>query len=201
MKLFYSPGACSLGVQIVLRELGLKFDLVKVDLKSKKYEGGDFKSVNPKGYVPALLLGNGQLLTEGAIILQYLADHHPEKKLFPKYGEAGRYEALEILNFVATELHKGIGSLFAPFLDDKARDGIKQKLTSRLEFLNQSLDGKDFILGQGFSVIDAYLFNVLRWAKPMGVDLSTYANIESFQSRMLGRDSVKAAMAAEGLKS
>jgi glutathione S-transferase len=199
MKLFFSPGACALASQIVMRELVMKFDLVKVDLGAKKYDGGDYYSINPKGYVPTLKLDSGETLTEGAVILQYLSDQAPDKKLFPKFGTLERYHAMEWLNFVATELHKGIGVLFALGTNDAAKKTVVDKLQPRFKYLEDHLAKTPYLLGKEFSIVDAYAFNVLGWTNFLKVDLSAYPNILGFMERVMGRPSVQAAREAEGL--
>lgn len=197
MKLYYSPGACSLSPHIVLRELGNKFDLVKVDLASKKTEsGGDFNKINPFGYVPALEV-DGQVLTEGPAIVQYLADK--AGKLAPANGTLERYRLQQWLNFTTSELHKGLGLLFNKDLAAKAGDIIKQRLAARLSVLDQHLKGKDYILGKEFTVVDPYAFTVLGWAKYVDFDLSKYANIGAYLGRIAARPAVQAALKAEGL--
>lgn len=200
MKLYFSPGACALASQIVLREIGSKFDLVKVDLRAKQTEGGDdYFKVNPKGYVPTLQTDKGETFTEGAVILQYLADQAPDKKLFPKFGTTERYHAMEWLNFVATELHKGIGGLFALGVNDAAKKTVVEKLAPRFQYLNDHLAKNQFILGKEFSIVDAYAFNVLGWTGFLKVDMSAYPAILGFMERVMGRPTVQAAREAEGL--
>jgi glutathione S-transferase len=200
MKLYYSPGACALGCQIALREAGMKFDLVKVDLQKKESPEGDFKKVNPKGYVPCVKLDSGEVLTEGAVILQWIADQHPEKKLLPKFGGMDRYRAMEWLNFISTEFHKGLGAFFNPKLNDDAKSVMVTKLNARLDFVNNHLKSNQFFLGSEFSVIDAYFYNMIRWAQPTKTDITPYKNILAFMERMSSRPSVRAAVEAEGLK-
>ena len=200
MKLYFSPGACALASQIILREVGQKFDLVKVDLKTKEYAEGDFKKLNGKGYIPALKLDSGELLTEGAVILQYLADQHPEKNLLPKFGTMERYRAMEWLNFIATELHKGMGSLFNVALNEEARKSITDKLNLRLEFLNNHLKANSYMLGSEFSVVDAYVYNIIRWTAATKVNVSQFPAILGFMEKMSARPHVRAAVEAEGLK-
>ena len=198
MKLYYAPGACSLSPHIVLRELGQKFDLVKVDLATKKTEkGDDFAKVNPFGYVPALQLDNGDVLTEGPAIVQYLADK--SGKLAPVNGSMERYQLQQWLNFITSELHKGMGSLFNKDMAAKAGDLIKTRLGSRLEMLDKHLAGKDFIMGREYGVADAYAFTVLGWAKHVGVDLAKHRNILAFIERVGARPAVREALKAEGL--
>lgn len=201
MNLFYSPGACGLASQIALREAGMNFELVKVDLKAKEYAGGDYKKLNPKGYIPALQLANGHLMTEGAVILQWIADQVPEKNLLPKFGTMERYKAMEWLNFIATEIHKGLGSLFgAGVMNEETKTQIKSKLDLRLTVLDQHLHQNPYILGANFSVADAYAYNVLRWTGLVGVDTSKHTALQKFMTKMSERPTVKDAVAAEGIK-
>ncbi|MFM6929212.1 MAG: glutathione transferase GstA [Bdellovibrio sp.] len=200
MNLFYSPGACALASQIALREAGLKFELVKVDLKAKEYAGGDYKKVNPKGYIPALQLPNGELMTEGAVILQWIADQAPEKNLIPKFGTQDRYKAMEWLNYIATELHKGMGILFQPTLNDEAKQGARDRLQLRLAVLDSHLQKHPYILGESFSVVDAYAYNILRWSGIVNVDLSNHKALQSFVAKMAERPAVQEAVAAEGIR-
>ncbi len=200
MKLYFSPGACALGVQIVLREMQAKFDLVQVDLRSKKYADGDFYRISPKGYIPTLQLDNGEILTEGSVILQYLADQSSAGQLLPKYGSMERYRAMEWLNFIASELHKGFGVLFTPNLDPAAKKSFTDKLQGRLAFIDVHLLSHKYFLGSEFSAVDAYAYNVLTWSRPLHIDISTHKGILGFMERMNERPSVQAAIEAEGLK-
>ena len=197
MKLYYSPGACALASQIALREAGLKFEMIKVDLANKTTSEGDYNKVNPKGYVPALKADSGEVYTEGAVILQRIADQVPDKKLLPKWGSDDRYRAMEWLNFVATEIHKGFSPLFNKALAADARETLAARLHVRLEFLNNHLEKNKFMLGQEFSVIDAYVFNVVRWAQPMKLDISKYKGILGLLERVGTRPSAQAAIEAE----
>lgn len=200
MKLYYAFGSCGLSPQIVLREAGLAFDLVRVDFATKTTVEGDYLKVTPKGFVPALLLDDGEVITEGAVILQWIADHHPERGLLPAFGTKERYRALEWLNVVATDLHKGMATMFSPFIDDasKARyaDGF---LHGRFALIEEHLSRNDYVLGSAFSAPDAYLYNILSWPGRVGIDMSGYAAIERFMQRMEQRPSVQAAREAEGL--
>jgi glutathione S-transferase len=200
MKLFYTPGACSLSPHIVLHEAGLPFEAEKVDLKSKKTESGaDFNAVNPKGAVPALQLENGEVLTEGVAIVQYLADRKPETGLAPQNGTLPRYRLQEWLNFVSTELHKGFSPLFNPGLPDDMKEITKQGLTKKLAHLEGHLAKHPYLMGEGFTVADAYAFTILSWAKMFAIDLSPYPNVVAFMGRVAERPSAQAAMKAEGL--
>jgi glutathione S-transferase len=195
MKLYFSPGACSLSPHIVLRELGLPFDAIKVDLASKKTsDGSDFKSVNPKGYVPTLLADNGKTLTEGPAIVQYLADLKPESKLAPANGTWERYQLQEWLNFISTELHKQFSPLFNPATPDVVKEAQKAKLAQRFGEIAQTLDKQDFLTGSQFTVADAYLFTVLRWTQFFAIDLAQWPSIARFVERVGQRPAVKAAL-------
>lgn len=199
MKLYYATGSCGLSPQIVLREAGMAFDLVKVDFATKTTVEGDYLKVTPKGFVPALVLDDGEILTEGAVILQWIADHAPECKLLPAFGTLERYRALEWINVVATDLHKGMATMFSPFIDDasKARyaDGF---LKGRFALVEDHLSSNDYVRGGDFSAPDAYLYNVLSWPPRVGIDMSNYPAIERFMQRMEQRPSVQAAREAEG---
>ncbi len=200
MKLYYSPAACSLSPHIALRESGVSFELEQVDLKTKKTKSGaDFLKVNPKGYVPVLQLDDGQPLTEAAVIVQYIADKKPEAKLLPPAGTSERYRAQEWLNYVATELHKGIGALFNPNLTDPWKQVLRQGLAPKFDFLTKRLEGKSFAFGDGFSVIDGYLFTVLGWPQHVGLDLSKWPVLTSYSEKIAQRPAVQAALKAEGL--
>jgi glutathione S-transferase len=199
MKLYYMPGACSLAPHIALREAALPFELERVGRDKKTESGDDYLTVNPKGAVPALKLDNGEVLTEAAVIQQYIADKAPAKKLAPAVGTSERYRLQEWLNYVASEVHKGIGQLFNPAMPEEYKAAVKKSLGDRqLPFLEKALDGKDYLLGQ-FSIADGYLFTVLNWTKIHKIDLSGYPNISAFMQRMAGRPTVQEAMKAEGL--
>jgi glutathione S-transferase len=199
MKLFYAPGACSLSPHIVLNEAGLSFDKVKVDTKSKAMEGGDYRSINPLGYVPALELDDGTILTEGPAIVQWLADRVPEKKLAPANGTLDRTKLQAWLNFISTELHKGFSPLFNAAMPEEAKQFFRARLATRFQHLDRHLADNDYLMGKGFSVADAYLFTVSNWAAHTGVDLSGFPNVLAYRKRVLARPAVKAAMQAEGL--
>ena len=200
MKLYYSPGACSLSPHIVARELGLPLELQKVSTKDKTLEGGgDYWPVNGKGYVPALQLDDGQVLTEGPAIVQYLADRKPEAGLAPKSGTLERYRLQEWLNFITAEIHKSFSPLFRPNTPDEYKAITKENLGKRFDWLDKQLAGKDFLMGKQFSVADAYLFVLLGWTKPTGIDLSRWPNLAAFHARVAARPKVKEAMVAEGL--
>ena len=200
MKLYYSPGACSLAPHIVLKEAGFAFDLEKVDIPNKKTaSGADYWQINPKGYVPALQLDNGEVLTEVSTILQYLADQKPASGLVPAAGTMARYRLMEALNFIATEVHKSVGALFNPAMTPEMKEVQKAYITRRFNALDKMLAGKSFFTGDAFSVADAYLFNVLRWCGFHKIDLAPWPNIQGLFNRIGERPQVQAAMKAEGL--
>jgi glutathione S-transferase len=201
MKLYYSPGACSLAVNIALRELKFKFDLERVILSEKKTESGaDYLSINPKGYVPALQLDDGTVMTEVGVILQYLADQKPRRGLAPKPKTPERYKLMEWLNFTSSEIHKGISDFFNPKMTPEWREAKTDRLNKRLDFLNRALSANEYLMGE-FSIADPYLFTVLSWTKRDSVkmDLAAYPNLQAFLARMSERNTVKKAMKAEGL--
>jgi len=200
MKLYYAFGSCGLSPQIVLREAGLAFDLVQVDFATKTTIEGDYLKVTPKGFVPALQLGDGEIITEGAVILQWIAEQVPERSLLPAPGTMARYRALEWLNVVATDLHKGMATMFSPFIDPESKQRFAEGfLKGRFDIIEARLSTGDYLLGSSFSAADAYLYNVLCWPPRVGIDLSAYTAIEAFMQRMEQRPSVQAARAAEGL--
>ena len=200
MKLYYSPGACSLAPHIVLNELGQPYDLEKVDLRAKKTEtGADFTAINAKGQVPTLDLGKGEILTEVATILQYLSDKAKDSNLLPAFGSMERYRAMETLNFIASELHKGIGGLFNPQMPEDGKKAIIARVERSLGWLDKQLATKPYLLGDKYSVADAYAFTVLGWTKHVNVDLSPYAHIVAYLDRVGSRPAVQAALKKEGL--
>ncbi len=200
MKLFYAPGVCSLSPHIVLKEFGLPFETVKTDIKAKTTEGGDdYKKTNPLGYVPALALDDGTILTEGPAIVQYIADKVPEKKLAPANGTLERYKMQSWLNFVSSELHKGFSPLFNPAMPEEAKQIAKDRLATRFAHLDAHFAKNNYLMGKDFSPPDAYAFAVLRWTAPTKIDLAPYPNIQAFMKRMQARPAVQAAMQAEGL--
>lgn len=200
MKLYYSPGACSLSPHIVLREAGLSFDVEKVDLGSKKTESGkDFNTINPKGYVPALQLDDGSILTEGPAIVQYLADKAPQSKLAPANGTLERYRLQEMLGFIGTEMHKGFSPLFNPSYPEDAKKIVRDNLAKRFTYLSSVLEKGPFLTGEQFTVADAYLFTVLGWAAFVKIDLGPWPVLQAFHARVAGRPAVQAALKAEGL--
>ncbi|SEK10514.1 glutathione S-transferase [Variovorax sp. OK605] len=201
MKLYYSPGSCGLASQIALREAGLEFTLIKVDFKTKTTAEGDYFQVTPKGFVPALRLDDGDLLTEGAVILQWIADKHPEAKLLPHFGSRERYKALEWLNFVASDLHKGMAVMFSPLVSQESKTKFAEgNLISKFAYIEEHLAANDYVLGSQFSVADAYLYNVLSWPPRVGLDISGYPGIQRFMARMAQRPSVRASLQAEELQ-
>jgi glutathione S-transferase len=201
MKLYFAPGACSLSPHIVLNESGLPFDPVKTDLKAKITDGGsDFKQVNPLGYVPVLELDDGTKLTEGPAIVQYIADKVPGKKLAPPAGTLERTRLQSWLNFVSSELHKGFSPLFNPSMPEEAKKFFRERLTGRFAHLNNHLASNDYLMGNEFSVADAYLFTVSNWASRVDIDLSAFPNVLAYRKRVGARPAVQAALKAEGLK-
>ena len=201
MKLFYKPGACSLASHITLRESGKDFSLIGVDLMHKRMENGDdFLKVNPKGQVPALLLDDNTLLTEGVAIMQYIADSVSDRQLLAPVGTINRYKTLEWLNFIATELHKGFTPLFRPDTPDEYKNIARESLMQKLGWVNTNLNGKTWIMGNRFTVADAYLFTVLRWAFALQLPMADFTHITGFMSRMTARPAVNAALQAEGIK-
>jgi glutathione S-transferase len=199
MKLYYSPGACSLSPHIVLHESGLPFEAVLASTKTKKLQDGtDYYSINPLGYVPVLELATGERLREGPAIVQYIADQVPGQQLAPANGSMERYRLQEWLTFIGTELHKGHSPLFVPTTPEDYKPQVRERLMNRFAWVDQQLAGKDYLLGT-FSVADAYLYTVMRWGPFVGVDLSGFANITAFQQRMEQRPAVQAALRAEGL--
>ena len=200
MKLYYAPGACSLSPHIVSRELGIPLEMQKVNTKDKSMEGGgDFRTVNAKGYVPALDLGNGQVLTEGPAIVQYLADQKPDSGLAPKAGTVERYRLQEWLNFITSEIHKSFSPLFKPNTPDDYKKIAKENLGARFEWLDKQLAGREYLMDSGFTVADAYLFTVVNWSRAVGIDLAPYPNLAAYQKRVAARPKVREAMKAEGL--
>jgi glutathione S-transferase len=200
MKLYYMPGACSLSPHIVLRETGADFQLVKVDGKTKKTESGeDFLAINPNGYVPALQLDDGSVLTEGPAIVQYLADRAPATKLAPNNGTVERYQLQSVLNFVSTELHKQYSPLFDKATPEDVRKAQLARLAKRYDYVEKRLSAQPFITGAQFTVADAYLFTVTNWAGHVKLDLSPWPKLQDYQKRLSQRPSVQAALKAEGL--
>jgi glutathione S-transferase len=202
MKLYYAPGACSLSPHIALREAGLPFTLHKVDLGKKAVETGeDFNGVNGKGYVPTLVLDNGEKLTEGPAIVQYIADQKPAAGIAPAAGTMERYRLQEWLNFITSELHKPMGSMFNPAQTVEWKEAVQATLSKRLDWLVRQLDGKAHLMGDKFSVADGYLFTVLGWAKHVGFDLGKWPSLQQYMARIGSRPKVVEALKAEGLMS
>jgi glutathione S-transferase len=201
MKLYYSPGACSLSPHIALEEAGVKYDAIKVDLKAKKTEhGDDYYAVNSKGKVPFLVTdATGGGLSEGAAIVQYIADQAPSAKLAPANGTMERYHLQEWLNFISTELHKGFSPLFNPATPQDVQDTARANITKQLGYVDGQLAGKDYLMGSQFTVADGYLFTILRWADGKHIDTSSLKNLTAYKARVAARPHVKAAMLAEGL--
>jgi glutathione S-transferase len=200
MQLYFAPGACSLASHIALRESGLPFDLRKTDTKTKKLEdGSDYFAVNSKGAVPALRLDDGQVLTEGPAILQYIADQKPDSRLAPKAGTFERYRLLEWLNYITSEIHKTFSPLFNPAANDAVKAYATQMLEKKFDWLNQQLTGKQYLTGDQFTIADAYLFVVTNWSNFVGIDLGRWPALKAFQDRVAARPKVQEALAAEGL--
>lgn len=198
MKLYFAPGACSLNPHILLREAGLKFDMVKVDLAAHKTAtGADYYGINPKGYVPALELDNGQTLTENPAIAQYIADQKPDAKLAPANGTLERYRLQEWLGFIGTEIHKSFGPLFYPTTPEAEKKAVHEKLGKRFEFLAKNLEGKQYLMGDTFTAADSYAFVMLQWANSLKVDLSRFPALKAYHERITARPAVKAALDAE----
>jgi glutathione S-transferase len=199
MKLYYSPGACSLSPHIALLEAGLPYDLVKVDLRAKKLENGDdYLKVNPKGQVPALALDSGELVTEGPVIVQMIADK-AGKNLAPARDSAERYKLLEWLNYITGELHKNFGPMFSPVLADEAKAFFKERVMGKFKYVDSQLAGRDYLMGQHFTVADGYLFTMLTWADRMKFDLSAFPNLLAYKARVAARPRVQEALTKEGL--
>lgn len=201
MKLFYKPGACSLASHIILRESGKDFTLDGVDLMKKRLENGDdFFAVNPKGQVPALLLDDGTLLTEGVAIMQYLADSVPDRQLLAPVSSISRYKTLEWLNYIATELHKGFTPLFRPDTPEEYKPTVRALLEKKMQYVDAALSEGQWICGSRFTIADAYLFTVLRWAYAIKLNMDGLDHIAAYMKRMAARPGVAAAMKAEGLQ-
>lgn len=200
MKLYYSPGACSLAPHIVLNEAGVQFEAIQAPTKTHQLpDGSDYYLINPLGYVPLLELSDGTRLTEGPAIVQYIADQVPEKNLAPTNGTVARAQLQSWLNFISTELHKGFSPLFNPATPADYKIVVIDKLMSRLAWVDGQLAGKSYLMGDTFSVADPYLFTVTNWAPRVGVDISSFSNIATFRDHMSARPAVQAAMKAEGL--
>jgi glutathione S-transferase len=201
MKLYFSPGACSLSPHIVAQEVGIPLTLVKVDTASKKLaDGGDYWAVNPKGYVPAVELDTGELLTEGPTIVQYLADRKPDAKLLPPAGTMERYRVQEMLGYINSEIHKTYSPLFRPTTTPELRKDREEYLRKRYGLIEKKLAKGPYLFGEQFTVADAYLFTVTNWANFVKLDLSEFPNLLAFQGRVAARPAVQAALVAEGLR-
>ena len=200
MKLYYAPGACSLAAHIAAREAGLPIDIEKVDLGAKKTASGDdYMRINPKGYVPAVRLDDGSILTEAAAVLQYIGDRNPDAGLIPAAGSNERYRLIEWLTFISSEVHKGFGPLWYPKTPEETKRQVKEKLAQRLGFVESRLGSSGFLTGERFTVADAYLFTVVNWAGMLAVDLSAFPKLQEYQKRVAARPKVQEAMKAEGL--
>jgi len=201
MKLYYAPGACSLATHILLREAGLPVELEKVDIRNKSTEHGeDWLSLNPKGYVPALRMDDGDILTENLVLHGYIADLKPETKLAPAHGTKTRLRQDELAVYVSTEIHKTYGAMFNPAITDEARKGAVDRLNIRYKLIEQLLsDGRTYLTGEQFSTVDAYLFTVTNWANMLKIDLSAFPKLLAYQQRVGSRPAVQASLVAEGL--
>jgi glutathione S-transferase len=200
MKLYYSPGACSLSPHIALQESGLTFEAIAAPTKTHKLpDGTDYYTINPLGYVPLLVLDDGRQVREGPAILQYIADQVPAKALAPANGTFERYKLQEWLNFIGTELHKGFSPLFTPGMPDEAKTIAKTRLISRLQWVDGELAKSAYLMGDAFTVADGYLFTVAGWTKHVGIDISGLANLGAFMAKVGARPAVQSAMRAEGL--
>ncbi|MFC4170571.1 glutathione transferase GstA [Microvirga sp. GCM10011540] len=200
MKLYYTPGACSLAVHIAAREAGLPLTLEKVDLATRKTEtGADFAAINPKGYVPAVAMPEGEVLTEAAALLLFVADRQPEAGLAPAPATMERHRLHEWLAFISSEIHKGFGPLWNPSTPDSVKQATKDKLAQRFTYLDKVLAQQPFLTGERFTVADAYLFTVTNWANYHAVDLAPYGNLRAFLDRVAARPKVQEALATEGL--
>jgi glutathione S-transferase len=200
MQLYFSPGACSLASHITLRELGLPFDLKRADTKTKKLEdGSDYYAINSKGAVPALKLDNGQVLTEGVVIMQYLADQKPDGTLAPKSGSFERYRLQEWLNYITSEVHKSFSPLWNPTADPAVKEYTSANLFKKFDWLETQLKGKKYLTGDNFTIADAYLFTVVNWTNFLGIDLGKWPTLAAYQARVAARPKVQEAIEAEGL--
>jgi glutathione S-transferase len=201
LKLYYSPGACSLSPHIVLRESGLPFTPVLASTKTHQLaDGTDYYTINPKGYVPLLELDDGQRLGEGPAIVQYVADQVPARRLIAPWGTMERYRQIEWLNFISSELHKSFSPLFNAAMPDDAKALFRERVRGRLQWVDSQLDGRPYLMGDAFSVPDAYLFTVANWSRFVGVDTAPMAHLGAFMARMAARPAVDQALQAEGLK-
>ncbi|MBL8328016.1 MAG: glutathione transferase GstA [Rubrivivax sp.] len=200
MKLYYSPGACSLSPHIVLHEAGIPFQAVMASTKTHKLaDGTDYYTINPKGYVPLLELDSGERLSEGPVIVQYIADQAPASGLAPANGTLARYRLQEWLNFITSELHKSFSPLFNAAMPEEGKAIYREKLMGRFKWIEEQLEGRDYLMGASFSVADAYLFTVAGWGKYVGVDITGLPRLSAYMARVAARPAVQAALKAEGL--
>jgi len=201
MKLYYAPGACSLAPHIVAREAGLPVTLERVDLSTRRTASGvNYLAVNPKGYVPAITMADGSVLTEAGAIIQYLADQQPASGLAPANGSPERYRLIEWITFISSEIHKGFGPLWNPAAPEAMKAATKEKLAARFAYLDETLATRPFLMGDTFTIADAYLFTVVNWSHFHHVDLSPFPHLRAFQSRVAARPKVQEALDVEGLK-
>lgn len=204
MRLYYAPGSCALSPHIVIKEADIKAEIEKVvfspDGRRTQPHDENYYEVNPRGYVPALRLDDGSVMTEGVAIVQYLANQAPEAKLMPDYQSAEYYEALEWLTFISSEVHKSFSPLFKPDLSEDEKTAVHDKLKQRFEWIDTALKGREFLVGKSFSVVDAYCYTILRWHPQAGIDISAYPNLAKYYERIGSRPGVKAALDEEGLK-
>jgi glutathione S-transferase len=199
MKLYYAPGACSLAAHITLQESGLPFDLARVDLRDHKTaDGRDYYAINPKGYVPLLELDNGERLSEAAVIVQYVADRKPGT-LAPAFGSMERYRLMEWLNFIATEIHKGLGPLWKPTTPEAYKAATLQAVGDRFDYIVKTLATKPYLMGDAFTIADAYLFTIVNWHKFLKFDLDRWPALQAFQERVAARPNVRKALESEHL--
>lgn len=200
MKLYYAPGACSQAPHIILHEAGLPHDSAKVDIRAKKLaDGSDYLKINPKGAVPALELDDGQVLTENAVILQYIADKAGAFELLPQPGDLQRYRVLEWVNYVATELHKSFGPLFNPASSDEAKQSARDLIGKKFDFVEQQIGDQPYLMGDQFTLPDAYLFVILGWTETMGIGLDRWPRLAALRKRVAGRESAREVLEFEGL--
>jgi len=196
MKLYIIPGACSLAVNIALREAGLRFELARLDLETGKADGVSFRSINPKGYVPALQLNDGRVLTENVAVLQYVADQNPEVRLAPPAGSFERYRLMEWLCFINSELHKGFSPLYSPLASEDVRQYARNHVGKRLDYLQETVT-ESYLLGGRFTVADAYLFTVLGWGAEVGLEMAKWPRLEAYRAQIALRPHVVAALESE----
>lgn len=199
MKLYYVPGTCALATHIALQESGLKYDAIKINPKTKLTpDGTNYLTINPKGYVPALDIDSGKILTEGAVLLQFISDQKPDKVYLPKAGTFDRYQALEWLNFIATEIHKGFNPMWHD-ISDEAKAVFKDRLFKRFDYLENHFDKNNYVLGKEYSACDMYLFTVMRWTQNLKIDMAKWPKIMGFMEKVQNRPAVQTALKDEGL--